>query len=80
MRATPETNNSISGDTVLFTCSADGGPGNEFNWTYLRNPNDVLSSMELLNLTSTAMIGGDYQCLVSNLAGNESATVTLNGN
>ena len=77
---TPGVNNSFSGDVVLFTCSANGGPSNRFMWTYLRNPNDVLSSMELLNLTSTAMIGGDYQCLVSNQAGNESATVTLNGN
>ena len=61
-----------------FTCSGEGGPGNMFQWILTRDGTTVNNTNEL-SLNSTAMIGGDYQCTVSNQAGNESQTVTLNG-
>ena len=41
--------------------------------------NSTVSNEPLLLRTSTAMVGGDYQCRVSNQAGNEAVSVTLNG-
>ena len=78
VRATPETINASPNESSRFTCSAEGGPGNTFQWTYTRD-NTTVSNEPLLLRTSTAMVGGDYQCHVSNQAGNEAINVTLNG-
>ena len=74
----PEIKNSFDGDAVQFTCTAQGGPGNEFVWRYMRTGQTV-STTKQLNLISDESIGGQYQCQVFNLAGNDTASVTLNG-
>ena len=76
--AMPEIENSFDGDAVQFTCTAQGGPENEFVWRYLRT-GETVSVTQQLSLTSDESVGGQYQCEVSNLAGNDTATVTLNG-
>ena len=65
------------GDSGTFTCSAEGGPNNSFQWQ--RDGQDLTGeSGSILTLTNVnAMHGGDYSCLVSNAAGNDSATATL---
>ena len=70
--------NSFDGNSVQFTCTAQGGPGNEFVWRYQRTGATV-SNTQQLNLTSDESIGGQYQCEVFNLAGSDIASVTLNG-
>ena len=74
----PEVENSLDGGAVQFTCTAQGGPGNEFVWRYLRT-GETVSTTQQLDLTSDESVGGQYQCEVFNLAGNDTATVTLNG-
>ena len=74
----PEVENSFDGDAVQFNCIAQGGPENEFVWRYLRTE-ETVSTTQQLNLTSDESVGGQYQCEVFNLAGNDTSIVTLNG-
>ena len=76
--AFPETVNALPSEILEFHCMAQGGPGNTFQWTYLRD-NTLVSNDSLLNLTSTAIIGGDYLCNVSNQAGVDTTKATING-
>ena len=67
---------SIRGN-VAFSCSAQGGPDNEYQWQY-----DGVVLMDETNTTLTiddirAGNGGNYTCVVSNAAGSDSATATL---
>ena len=67
---------SIRGN-VTFSCSAQGGPDNGYQWQY-----DGVVLMDETNTTLTvddirAGNGGDYTCVVSNAAGSDSATATL---
>ena len=74
----PRVINSTNGTTVTFTCEEEGGLNNVFDWRYSRT-GEVVSDTNTLTLTSSVAIGGDYQCEVSNQAGYERATGTLNG-
>ena len=63
--------------SVAFSCSAQGGPDNGYQWQY----NGVVL-MDETNTTLTiddirAGNGGNYTCVVSNAAGSDSATATL---
>ena len=67
---------SIRGN-VTFSCSAQGGPDNGYQWQY-----DGVVLMDETNTTLTiddigAVNGGNYTCVVSNAAGSDSATATL---
>ena len=74
----PSVSNGLSGLDYNSKCTASGGLNNEFTWTYIRN-NDRKSNTFGLNIFSArAHDGGDYECLVSNPAGNESDIFTLN--
>ena len=69
----------VNNNNVTFTCYADGGLGNTYEWLRLRN-NEVVSMMQELILDNTDPLdGGDYQCTITNIAGNASAMTTLNG-
>ena len=74
----PRVINSTNGTMVTFTCEEEGGLNNVFDWRYLET-GEVVSNTSTLTLISTAAIGGDYVCEVSNQAGFENATGTLNG-
>ena len=63
---------------MTYNCTAKGGLFNNFIWTYERTGN-VVANGQLLTFDSHASKGGDYQCLVTNLAGMEAVNVTLNG-
>ena len=76
--ATPALANSFVGSFVQFLCSAQGGPDNQFAWSYLRT-GEILATTQQLNLTTNAKIGGQYHCEVFNMAGIDTASVTLNG-
>ena len=74
----PRVINSTNGTVVTFTCIEEGGLDNVFDWRYIRT-GEIVSNTSDLTLISTAAIGGDYQCEVSNQAGFDGATGTLNG-
>ena len=65
------------GGTVTFNCSAQGGPNNTYQWQ--KNGTDLMNETDAALIVSniTAMNGGSYTCVVSNAAGNESATAVL---
>ena len=65
------------GGTVTFTCSAQGGPDNTYQWQ--NDGSDLMNETDTTLVISniTAMNGGNYTCVVSNAAGNDSATAVL---
>ena len=65
---------------VTYTCYADGGPGNSYQWIRLRD-NDVVSmTQELIPLDNRDPLdGGDYVCIITNNAGDLETLATLNG-
>ena len=65
------------GNVVDFTCSAQGGPGNMFNWTL--DGIEVAVTPNLTRNINSALDGGIYQCRVENDAGFDTAPVTING-
>ena len=65
------------GGTVIFNCSAQGGPDNTYQWQ--NDGSDLMNETDATLIISniTAMNGGNYTCVVSNAAGNDSATAVL---
>lgn len=66
-------------DDVMFNCSGQGGPDNQFEWIFLSNGDTVSNSSELLLEEVSLDEKGQYQCVVTNDAGNDSAIAFLNG-
>ena len=68
------------GDTVILTCNSMGGPGNDFGWLFNEKQlgrssisvNDSSSTLTLSNVTAST--GGEYSCVVTNRAGNNTAS------
>ena len=62
---------------VTFSCLAQGGPENEYQWQH--NGVDLINkTVNTLNIDDIGAVnGGNYTCVVSNAAGNDSATATL---
>ncbi len=79
MTVMPKITNNFQGDSVTFTCSAMGGPRNVFLWTRVYNSFVVGNMSSLTVNVSSATDGGQYRCNVTNLAGSDSETTTLNG-
>ena len=79
VNATPQVINAERNTTVEFTCSALGGPGNNFTWIR-ESDNAVVARGSLLQIAvEDAFDGSDYLCLTINDAGNDTDIVTLNG-
>ena len=79
IEATPRVFNAERNATVNFTCTALGGPGNNFTWFRISDGAVVASEPVFQIAVEDAFVGSDYQCLVENEAGNDNAVVTLNG-
>ncbi len=75
----PNATRSFQGESESFNCSALGGPGNMFSWMRLHDSMMVGNMSSLTVSVSSATDGGQYRCDVTNLAGNDFDTVTLNG-
>ena len=66
------------GDNVTFICSSLGGPYNQYEWTHLETDN-IVSNEPQLTISSVSFGNvGNYQCEVSNMAGNDIAVSSLN--
>ena len=77
--ASPSTSNVFVGGNETFTCSSMGGAGNVFTWIRLYD-SEMVGNMSVLTVSVVgANNGGVYRCVVVNNAGNDSDTVTLNG-
>ena len=65
------------GDSVTFTCSTNGGPNNSYMW--LANNSVLLreNANTLLLFKVNASEGGEYTCLVINLAGSSNSSIVL---
>ena len=63
------------GENISLTCISMGGPGNVYQW---EKDGEVVANDSALTLMDIdASSGGSYTCIVSNLAGNDSAGTTL---
>ena len=72
------TKDMVNNDIVTYTCYADGGPGNSYQWLRLRD-NKVVSMTQELTLSNTdPMDRGDYQCTITNIADNATLITSLN--
>ena len=67
-------------NVVNYTCYADGGPGNSYQWLR-QGGNKTVSMKQKLTLDNTDLLdGGDYQCIIANKAGsNRGGYISLNG-
>ena len=66
-------------DGVNFSCTAEGGPSNVFQWS-LGDANLTGENGTFLNITNMdAANGGNYTCTVRNRAGVEQDTAELFG-
>ena len=63
------------GENVTLICISMGGPGNIYQWE--KDGNVIATDDILILMDIDASSGGIYNCTVSNLAGNDSATTTL---
>ena len=65
------------GNNVTFNCTAEGGLGNTYQWQ--RNGTNLDNeTMQTLAITQISVNDGDqYTCVVSNAAGNDSASTSL---
>ena len=77
MAVSPEMVIADVGGTVTFNCSAQGGPNNTYQWQ--NDGEDLMNETDAALIISNvaAMNGGNYTCVVSNTAGNDSATAVL---
>lgn len=65
------------GDNITLECSGMGGPGNMYQWQFSGEDIDGENSTELTLASITASDGGEYSCVVSNDAGNSTASTTV---
>ena len=65
---------------VTYTCNADGGPGNTYEWLRLKDNSVVSSGQELILDNTDPLDGGEYRCTITSGAGDTAtAMATLNG-
>lgn len=63
----------------MLTCGALGGPQNSFKWTKVESGLQVGLTAEINVTITSAFSGGEYECFVSNDAGNDSIRTIVNG-
>ena len=69
----------LTGNDVISTCTAEGGPSTTFEWTQ-NSDNSRVSTSSMLTLNRTDPENSDtYTCTILNVAGNTSTMITLGG-
>ena len=62
-------------NNVMFTCQSMAGPNLNYSWLInftteaLNNNNIAVNGSELIVINVTYLLGGRYECVVTNLAG-----------
>ncbi|XP_019855188.1 PREDICTED: receptor-type tyrosine-protein phosphatase F-like isoform X3 [Amphimedon queenslandica] len=74
---TPQVNNSFEEQSVTLACGARGGPNNGFQWNYTRT-GAIVGMDPDYTLNTSVETAGYYQCIVSNRAGSDDNTATVN--
>ena len=69
------------GDELELTCSSEGGPELVYSWSRASDfSNDIATNTSTLTISHVVVIdGGNYTCTVTNDAGSNNHTVTVNG-
>lgn len=80
------------GEEVIFSCTANGGPNNTYQWTVNGDPlvesdglsitNDIQDSYSNSTLRIASVdrtTAGNYTCVVSNSGGKDSASIMVIG-
>ena len=68
----------VDNSNVTYICHADGGLDNTYEWLRLRDNEVVSLTQELILDNRNPLDGGDYECTVTNTAGNTSVMTTHN--
>ena len=68
----------VDNNIVTYICHADGGL-DTYEWLRLRDNEVVSLTQELILDNTNPLDGGNYECTVTNTAGNTSAMTILNG-
>ena len=63
----------------ILTCGALGGPDNAFEWRKIGSDFPVGVTAEINITITSAFSGGEYECYVSNDAGNDRIITIVNG-
>ena len=76
---TPDRIDASFGDDVSFNCTSFGGPDNQYEWKHVRTGESLGNDTRLTLSVTLLDVFGEYKCIVSNAAGNDSDTALLNG-
>ena len=79
VRVTPSVVNVVLNTTISATCTAEGGPNNQFTWSALATTGDVtvLQNDPELRVDVSEVDDTVYSCRVENSAGSEEANLTI---
>ena len=77
VRAQSSLFNTRIGDMVMLSCTAQGGPGNQFTWMIVNTT--VSNSPDFILNVNSALDGGLYTCQVHNEAGFGEDSLIING-
>ncbi len=75
----PATVNVSTGGMVEVTCVTSGGPNNSFTYTRVLDQSEIGNMSTITISIRSALDGGDYECAVTNPAGNGTGITTING-
>ena len=65
----------VVNDRIIYTCYANGGPGNEYYWVHREGGSIEISQQQLVFTVRDQSNEGTYECTVTNFA--DSATVSI---
>ena len=69
----------VTGNDVIYTCAAEGGPSNTVEWTR-SSDNSQVSTSSMLTLNHRNPTNSDtYTCTIENAAGTISTMIILDG-
>ena len=65
----------LQGEQLVLNCQSDGGPELQYAWMF--NSNEITNTSTLTINNVNTSNGGEYTCIVTNDAGSDNDTVTV---